>query len=364
MYKILVINPGSTSTKLAIFEDSQLVGEKTLRHSIEEIDAFSTVYEQKDFRKKIILDFLNSQSIKLEDFSAIIGRGGLLRPIPGGTYRVTREMLSDLRAANYGEHASNLGAILAMELSRESDAEVPSFIADPVVVDEMEPVARISGHPDFERKSIFHALNQKAVARSVASKLNKKYEDLNLIVVHMGGGISIGAHMMGKVVDVNNALDGDGPYTPERSGTLPLTSFIKLCYSGKYSYNEIKKLIKGQGGLAAYTRTSDCMEIQKEIGNGNKEWELYYMGMGYQIVKWVGKMAAVLKGNVDAIIFTGGIAYDKNYLMPWMTEKVSFIAPVETIPGGDEELALALAGLRVLDGEEKAFIYEEVASVR
>lgn len=364
MHKLLVINPGSTSTKLAIFEDSRLVSEKTLRHSIEEINTFDTVFSQKDFRKKIIMDFLDSQSIKLEDFSAIIGRGGLLRPIPGGTYKVTHEMLSDLRAANFGEHASNLGAILAMELSQRSDSELPAYIADPVVVDEMEPVARISGHPDFERKSIFHALNQKAVARSVALKLGKKYEELNFIVVHMGGGISIGAHNKGKVVDVNNALDGEGPYTPERSGTLPLTSFIKLCYSGKYSYDEIKKLIKGQGGLAAYTKTSDCVEIQKGIARGNAEWELYYFGMAYQIVKWIGKMAAVLKGNVDAIIFTGGIAYDQKYLMPWMKEKVSFIAPVVTIPGGDEELALALAGLRVLNGEERVLIYEEVASVR
>lgn len=364
MHRILVINPGSTSTKLAIFEDSRLISEKTLRHSIEEINSFSTVYEQKDFRKKIILDFLNSQSIKLEAFSAIIGRGGLLRPIPGGTYRVTREMLSDLKAANFGEHASNLGSILAMELSSESKVELPAYIADPVVVDEMEPIARISGHPDFERKSIFHALNQKAVARSFALKLGKRYEDLNLIVVHMGGGISIGAHKKGKVVDVNNALDGDGPYSPERSGTLPLTSFIKLCYSGKYSYGEVKKLIKGQGGLVAYTKTSDCVEVQKGIAKGNEEWNLYYFGMGYQIVKWIGKMASVLKGNVDAIIFTGGIAYDQKYLVPWMKGMVSFIAPVETIPGGDEELALALACIRVLNGEEKALIYEEVASVR
>ena len=364
MKKILVINPGSTSTKLAIFEDYRLISEKTLRHSIEEIKGFATVYEQKDFRKKIILSFLDSQSMKIEDFTAIIGRGGLLRPIPGGTYVVTELMLDDLKSAIYGEHASNLGALLANELCEESTTKICAYIADPVVVDEMKPLARLSGHPDFERKSIFHALNQKAVARNIALKMGKKYDELNLIVVHMGGGISIGAHEKGKVVDVNNALDGDGPYTPERSGTLPLTGFIRLCYSGKYTYSEIKRLIKGQGGLAAYTGLSDCVQIQKEIAAGSKEWELYYMGMGYQIVKWVGKMAAVLKGNVDCIIFTGGIAYDNKYLVPWMTERVSFIAPVEVVPGGNEELALALACLRVLNGEEEAIVYEEVASVR
>jgi len=221
----------------------------------------------------------------------------------------------------------------------------------------MTEVARFTGHPDFQRKSIFHALNQKAVARSVAQKYGKKYEEMNFVVAHMGGGISIGAHEKGRVVDVNNALNGDGPYTPERSGTLPLTQLIKLCFSGEYTKSEIKKLIKGKGGLVAYTGTNDCTVIQQKIREGDKELELYYRGMAYQIIKWIGKMAAALRGEVDVIILTGGLAYDDGFLVPWISEKVSFIAPVEVVPGGDEELALALAASRVLRREEAVKSY-------
>ncbi|AKI98158.1 butyrate kinase [Kosmotoga pacifica] len=356
--RILVINPGSTSTKLAIFENETIVETKTIRHSTEELSKFENLYSQKDFRKELILSFLSESGYSLDSFDAIVGRGGLLRPLKGGTYFVNDRMIDDLKAAKYGEHASNLGAILAKELTTNASKEIPAFIADPVVVDEMKEVAKFSGHPDFQRKSIFHALNQKAVARSVAQKYGRRYEEMNFVVVHMGGGISIGAHEKGRVVDVNNALNGDGPYTPERSGTLPLTQLIKLCFSKKYAKNEIKKLIKGKGGLVAYTGTNDCTKIQQRLRNGETgELELFYRGMAYQITKWIGKMAAALKGEVDAIILTGGLAHDTKYLVPWISEKVSFIAPVEVVPGGNEELALALAACRVLKGEEKAKTY-------
>jgi butyrate kinase len=236
---------------------------------------------------------------------------------------------------------------------------IPAYIVDPVVVDEMEEIAKISGHPLFERKSIFHALNQKAVARKAAEKLGKNYEDVNLIVVHMGGGISVGAHKNGRVIDVNNALDGDGPFTPERSGTLPLTQLIDMCYSGKYDYKFIRKRIKGNGGLVAYLGTNNAVEVQKMIENGDKKAELIYKAMAYQIAKWIGKMAAVLKGEVDAIVLTGGLAYDEKFMVKWLKEYVSFIAPVLVFPGGNEEEALSMGALRVLRGIEKAKKYRE-----
>ncbi|AEH51881.1 butyrate kinase [Pseudothermotoga thermarum] len=359
MYKLLVINPGSTSTKLAIFEDENLVLSETIRHSVEELSQYQRIFDQYDFRKRVILDFLTKSGYSIKDFSAIVGRGGLLRPIPSGTYEVDEKMLEELREARYGEHASNLGAVIAHELAQL--AGVKAYIVDPVVVDEMQPVARISGHPDFRRKSIFHALNQKAVARKAAESLGKTYEEVNLIVAHMGGGISIGAHVKGKVVDVNNALDGDGPFTPERSGTLPLTQLIDLCFSGKYSKEWILKRIKGNGGLVAYLGTNSGLEVQERISKGDKEAELVYRAMAYQIAKWIGKMAAAMKGEVDAIVLTGGLAYDERYLVPWLKEYVSFIAPVMVFPGGDEEKALALGALRVLRGQEKAKSYLEEA---
>ena len=357
MFRILVINPGSTSTKLAIFENEKYVVSKTLYHKVEELSCFERIVDQKDFRKKVIMEFLKEAGYSPRDFSAVVGRGGLVRPIPSGTYEVDELMLQDLREARFGEHASNLGAILAKEIADE--VGIKAYIVDPVVVDEMMDVARLSGHPDFERKSIFHALNQKAVARKAASKLGRRYEEVNLVVVHMGGGISIGAHRKGRVVDVNNALDGDGPFTPERSGTLPLTQLIDLCYSGKYTLEEMKKKIKGKGGLVAYLGTNDAKEIQERIRKGDKEAELVYRAMAYQIVKWIGKMAVALKGEVDAIVLTGGLAYDEEFLVPWIKEKVSFLGPVMVFPGGEEEEALAHGVLRVLRGEEIAKKYSE-----
>jgi len=355
MFKILVINPGSTSTKLAIFEDENLLVSKTLRHDAKELEKYERVVDQYQFRKRIIENFLEENGYRINQFSAIIGRGGLLKPIKGGTYLVNELMVKELQECKYGEHASNLGGILAFELAKNSG--IPAFIADPVVVDEMIPEAKLSGHPDFERKSIFHALNQKAVARKAARDIGKTYENANLIIVHMGGGISIGAHMKGRVIDVNNALDGDGPFTPERSGTLPLMQLIDLCYSKEYTYEQLKRKIKGEGGLMSYLQTNSAIEVQKMIDSGDKYAEVVYKAMAYQIAKWVGKMAAVLKKEVDAIVLTGGLAYDKKYMVKWLKEYVGFIGKVLVYPGGDEEKALALAVLRVLKGIEKVKNY-------
>lgn len=359
MFRILVINPGSTSTKLAIFEDENCKISQSLYHDSRELSKYVRLFDQYEFRKQTLLKFLEDSGYRPSDFSAVAGRGGLIRPIPSGTYEVDETMLEELREAKYGEHASNLGAVLAYEIAKL--AGVKAYIVDPVVVDEMWDVARLSGHPELERKSIFHALNQKAVARLVAAELGKKYEEVNLIVAHMGGGISIGAHMKGKVVDVNNALDGDGPFTPERSGTLPLTQLIDLCYSGKYTKEWILKRIKGNGGLVAYLGTNSAMEVQDRISKGDREAELVYRAMAYQIAKWIGKMAAALRGEVDAIVLTGGIAYDQRYMVSWLKDYVSFIAPVLVYPGGNEERALALGVLRVLRGEEKSKNYREEA---
>ncbi len=358
MFRILVINPGSTSTKLAIYEDEKEVLKETIRHSADELKDFKKITDQYEFRKNVILDFVKKAGYDIKSFSAIVGRGGLVRPIPSGTYEVDELMLKELHEGRYGEHASNLGALIANELAKV--AGVKAYIVDPVVVDEMMDIAKISGHPDFVRKSIFHALNQKAVARKAAEELGKKYEEVNLVVAHMGGGISIGAHRRGRVVDVNNALDGDGPFTPERSGTLPMTQLIDMCYSGKYTLEDMKKKIKGRGGLVAYLGTNDAMEVQKRISEGDKEAELVYKALAFQVGKWIGKMAMALTEGVDAIVLTGGLAYDERYIVKWIKEMVSFIAPVFVYPGGDEERALALGVLRVLRGEEKAKKYKEI----
>jgi len=355
MFRILVINPGSTSTKLAIYEDEKEVLNQTVRHSAAELSGFEKITDQYKFRKGVIESFLSMNGYPVNSFSAIIGRGGLLRPIEGGVYEVNESMLLDLKAAKNGEHASNLGALIAYELAKT--VQIDAYIADPVVVDEMMDIARISGHPDISRRSIFHALNQKAIARQLAEKIGKRYDDSHLIIVHMGGGISVGAHKDGRVIDVNNALDGDGSFTPERSGTVPLTGLIDLCFSGKYTYDEIKKMIKGKGGLVSYLGTNDAQEVQRMIKSGNNDAAIIYSAMAFQISKWIGKMSAALDFEVDAIGLTGGIAYDKEYIVPWIKERVSFIAPVYVFPGGDEERALALSALRVLRNEEKLRIY-------
>ncbi|WP_302626286.1 butyrate kinase [uncultured Eubacterium sp.] len=352
-YKILIINPGSTSTKIGVYEDETQVMEETLRHSTEEIAKYATIYDQKDFRKKVIVDVLKDKGINLNDIDVVVGRGGMLKPMPSGTYATTPELLEDLKIGVQGQHASNLGGILAHEIA--SDINVPSYIVDPTVVDELQDVARLSGHPEMPRVSVFHALNQKAVAKRFAKENNKAYEDLNLIVVHMGGGVSVGAHKHGKVVDVANALDGDGPFSPERSGGLPSGALMKLCFSGKYTQAEVGKMINGNGGFNAYVGTNDMRDLVKMAETDDKA-KLVLDAFHYQLAKEIGSMAVVLDGKVDQIILTGGIAYNaitQNYFK----DTVSFLAPVTVYPGEDELLALAQGAIRVMNGEEEAMKY-------
>lgn len=355
MNRMLVINPGSTSTKIAVYDDLTPVFVETLRHSSEEIGKYKTIFEQYDFRKDVILKATEEKGVKIDSLTAVVGRGGLLKPIEGGTYSVNNIMLEDLKIGVQGQHASNLGGIIAYEIAKA--LKVPSFIVDPVVVDEMDEIARVSGLPEIERKSIFHALNQKAVAKRYAKENNLKYEDINIIVAHMGGGVSVGAHRNGRVVDVNNALDGEGPFSPERSGSLPVSDLVKMCYSGKYTIDEMKKKITGQGGFVAYLGTNDARDVEKMEKEGNEKAKLIHRAMAYQIAKEIGMCATVLKGKVDAIILTGGLAYGTEYVS-WIKERIEFISKVVVYPGEDEMLALAEGGLRVLTGEEKANEYK------
>lgn len=351
----LIINPGSTSTKIAVYENENSVFEITLRHSNEELGKYSKVADQFEFRKNLIVDSLKENNISLESLDAVVGRGGLLKPIEGGTYAVNDKLVEDLKTNTKGEHASNLGGLIARSIGDE--AGIPSFIVDPVVVDEMIDVARISGHPNFERISIWHALNQKAVARRAAvEKFGKKYEEMNFVVAHLGGGISVGAHKKGKVIDVNNALNGEGPFSPERAGSLPADQLVKACFSGDYTEAEIKKMIVGKGGLSAYLDTNNAKEVSDRAKAGSSEAKLIYSAMAYQVAKAIGEYAVVLDGEVDAILITGGIAYDKDFIN-MIENKVKFISNVIAYPGEDELLALAQGGLRVLNNEESAKEY-------
>ncbi|MBT1278620.1 butyrate kinase [Thermoanaerobacter sp. CM-CNRG TB177] len=354
LFLILVINPGSTSTKVAVFKDKEPVFTETLRHSSEELAKYKSIIDQFEFRTQAILNMLKEKGISLSEIDAIVGRGGLLKPIESGTYIVNEKMIEDLKKAERGEHASNLGGIIAYTLAKEHDIE--AYIVDPVVVDELEDIARITGMPEIEKSSIFHALNQKAIARRLAADLNKKYEEVNLIIAHLGGGISIGAHKHGRVVDVNDALNGEGPFSPERAGGLPVLDLVKLCYSGKYTYQEMKKRLIGQGGIVAHLGTNDVREVYKKIKEGDKKAELVLEAMAYQTAKEIGAMAVVLKGQVDAIGITGGIAYNEDFVKR-ISERVKFIAPIYVYPGEDEMSALAQGAYRVLSGEEKAKMY-------
>lgn len=352
--KSLIINPGSTSTKIGVFEDEILLFEETLRHSTEEISRYATIVEQKDFRKNIILDLMKEKNFDIKTLNVIVGRGGMLKPIPGGTYAVTDDLLADLKIGIQGQHASNLGGILAREIA--DSIGVPSYIVDPVVVDELMPISRYSGVPELPRTSVFHALNQKAVARRYAKETGKDYTSLNLIVVHMGGGVSVGAHEKGKVIDVFNALDGDGAFSPERAGAVPSGALIKMCFSGKYSEKEVYKKLVGNGGFNAYLGTNDMRDVEKMVQDGDKKAEEIRDAFILQVAKDIGSMACVLNGNIDQIIMTGGIAYDK-VVTDGLKKRVGFLAPVTVYPGEDELLALAQGAIRVLNGEEKAMKY-------
>ena len=352
--KSLIINPGSTSTKIGVVEDETLLFEETLRHSTEEIAQYASIVDQKDFRKQIILDLLKEKDFDIRSLQVIVGRGGMLKPIPGGTYAVSDDLLHDLKIGKQGQHASNLGGILAREIGDEIG--VPSYIVDPVVVDELMPIARYSGVPELPRTSVFHALNQKAVAKRYAKEKGVSYESLNLIVVHMGGGVSVGAHEKGRVIDVFNALDGDGAFSPERAGAVPSGALIRMCFSGEYTEKEVYKKIVGGGGFNAYLGTNDMRDVAKMIDEGDTHADEVREAFILQVCKNIGSMSCVLKGKVDAIIVTGGIAYNKA-VVDKMEERAGFIAPFTVYPGEDELLALAQGALRVLNGEEKAMEY-------
>jgi len=348
-YKILAINPGSTSTKIAIYHDKELVYKKSIKHSTEIINSFDSVYDQFNFRYDAIMSTLDETNTTVNDLDAVVGRGGMLKPIKGGTYLINQYMLDYVKEAPRGEHASNLGCVLAKKIADK--IKVPSYIVDPVAVDEMNDIARFTGMPNIKRQSLFHALNQKAVALKAASYLQQPYNELNLIVAHLGGGISVGVHEKGRVIDVNNALDGDGPMSPERSGGVPIGPLYKMALSGEYTLKEIQKMNYGNGGMVAYLGTNDGYEIEQMIKEGNEQAKFILDVMCYQIAKEIGAGATVLNGKVDGIVITGGLAYDK-MIIELIKNRVEFIARVLVFPGEDEMEALAYGALRVLKGEE------------
>ena len=345
--RILAINPGSTSTKIAVYENENRLFVTTFYHSPEALSHFPTILSQYDYRKELIIDELKKENL-FSDFDAIVGRGGLLKPIASGVYEVNEVMKNDLRNATM-QHACNLGGLLAEDIALLIPG-CKAYIADPVVVDELDDVARLSGSPLMMRKSVFHALNHKAIARKYARSVNKKYEELDLIVAHLGGGISVAAHRQGRVIDVNNALEGSGPFSPERAGTLPARQLVDLCFSGDYTQEEIKKMITCRGGLMAHLGTTDARDVVKRINEGDARAELVLKSMIYNIAKEIGSMSVVLHGKVDAILLTGGISYN-DYCINKLKEYIAFIAPVYVFPGEDEMEALAFNALGALRGK-------------
>lgn len=354
---ILAINPGSTSTKFAIYEDETCILNKTLRHSVEEISKYKDIVGQFDFRKGLIIDVLVEEGIHVDSIKHIIGRGGLTYPVPSGVYLVNNLMLEHVRAGVMGQHASNLGPMIADFIAHQIP-NAKAYIADPVVTDELEPIARYAGHPRFERISIFHALNQKAIARQHAKKTGRAYEEMNLVICHLGGGISVGAHRKGRVIDVNNALDGEGPFSPERSGTLPAGQLVDLCFNGKFSREQVRRMLTGEGGFVAYLGTNNAQTVQQAAAQGDQKSKAVQNAMAYQVAKAIGEMAVALNGNIDAILLTGGLAYN-NDLVNFVIEKTGFLAPIFTYPGEDELKALAMNALRVARGEIKPLIYDK-----
>jgi butyrate kinase len=361
MHRVLVINPGSTSTKVAAYGDEQPLFVETLRHSSTQLSAFDHILDQYEFRLRIVLELLEAKHVSMRELSAVVGRGGLLRPIPSGTYRVGPKMVAELmRRDKEREHASNLGGVLAYNIAER--VGVPAFIVDPVCVDEFDDLARVSGLPEIERKSLSHALNLKATARRAAQDLGRPYRQLNLVVVHLGGGISVTAHRHGQMVDVNQALDGTGPFAPERSGGLPVGDVVRMCFGVppfealSLTYAQMFAKLAGKGGLVAHLGTNDAVKVESRIEDGDTHARLIYEAMAYQISKEIGAMATVIEGRVDAIVVTGGLAHSE-LLMSWIQDRVAWIAPVLVYPGEDEMLAMAQGALRVLTGEEPALDY-------
>lgn len=353
-FKILTINPGATSTKFAVFEDESTIFEEVIRHSSSELEGFKSVPQQYEYRKHLILNKLSDRGFDLSSLSAIVGRGGLLRPIPAGVYRVSKSMVQDLEIQKFGEHASNLGALIAYDLSME--LSLPAFVVDPVSVDELDQLARVSGHPSVPRRSAFHALNQKAVAQKACSDFRMEYNSSNLIVAHMGSGISVGAHRDGRVVDVNDALNGDGPFSPERSGGIPVGGLIELCFSKDYTLEEMMDSIHYRSGLRGYLGTNDAREVVKRIEAGDEYAKTIYQALSYQIAKEIASLSAVFNGNVDLIILTGGLAYD-GMLSNWISKRVNFLSRVLVYAGEDEMLSMAKNVLSVLKRDRLAVDY-------
>ena len=347
---ILAINPGSTSTKIAIFLGEEKILGQNISHAADELAPFPKIIDQHHFREKVILNFLKQNSFDINLLAAVVGRGGLLGPMASGTYLVSAEMTEYLKKTKM-EHASNLGALLASDIAKI--IKVDAFIVDPVTVDEMADVARITGLPEIRRVSIFHALNQKAAAREAAKKLGRAYQNCRLIVAHLGGGISIGAHLDGQVVDVNNALNGDGPFAPERAGSLPSWSLVELALSGKYDAATLKKMITGKGGIVAHLKINDMRKVEDLVKAGDRDACQVFEAMAYNVAKEIGSLAPVLEGRIDAIVLTGGIAYDE-YFIELVRRRVEFLATLIILPGEDEMTALAQGALRVLSGEETA----------
>ncbi len=346
---IIAINPGSTSTKIAVYKNNLCVFEENIKHSNEELAPYEKITDQFEFRKNVIIARLKTLNLDPEKVKVVMGRGGLVKPIESGVYRMNDAVRRDLLNSPVGEHASNLGGLIAEDLAKEFPNS-QAFITDPVVVDEFDDLARVSGHPEFVRKSVFHALNQKATARRHAMVVGKKYEELKLIVVHLGGGISVGAHKNGRVVDVNHAIGGEGPFSPERAGTVPAIDLLRLSFSGKYTEKELTKMLIGQGGLIAYLGTNNAYEVEQRVKGGDVYATYIYEAMAYQVSKIIGEMATVMMGQVDGILVTGGVAYDK-WFVGKLKERVEWIAPVYVYPGENEMDALAMNALRAIKGE-------------
>lgn len=354
-FHILTINPGSTTTKIAVFVNTNPIFVKTIHHSNEVLAGFEKITDQYAFRKDIIYKELKDAQINLDILKAVVGRGGLIKPISSGVYEVNEAMIHDLIHSPVGEHACNLGGLIANDIARTLP-NARAFIADPGVVDELSDLARVTGHPLFKKITIWHALNQKAIARMHAKSIMRNYEDMNLIIVHLGGGISVGAHLKGRVIDVNNALDGDGPFSPERSGSLPVGELVRLCFSGKYTQKEVLKMVHGRGGLSAHLGSNNAYEVEQKAAGGDEHFKLIFQAMAYQVAKQIGSLSPVLKGEVDAILITGGIANSK-WFVNMIIQRVYKIAPVYVYPGEDEMRALAMNGLMVLRGEAQPKIY-------
>ncbi len=357
-FKILVVNPGSTSTKLALFEDEKLLAERKAQHPASEIEKFPRVLDQFPMRRQVMLDFIRDQGLEPKQLSAVVARGGLMKPVPSGTFHVTSKMVEDLTEAKYGEHACNIAAILAQGF--QWDYDIPAYVVDPVVVDEMNDVARLSGLKEIPRRSIWHALNIMAVTRLLCAREKLNFRQESFVVAHLGGGITVAAIQRGRCIDVSNGLE-EGPFTPERSGELPVLELIKMCFSGKYSHDEMKKMVVGRGGLVNYLGTNDLMEVEKRLAQGDDYAKLVVRAMAYQVAKTIGSYHVVLRGKAKGIILTGGGARFPEFVAQ-IREHVEYLGPVYLVPGEDEMAALAMGGLRVLRGEEKSLDYDSLPS--